>query len=47
MESKSVKTVIVGHSGVGKTSIINRYIFGSFDQVADATLGAVFHEKMQ
>jgi GTPase SAR1 family protein len=31
MEAKNMKVAIVGHSGVGKTSIINRYLFGSFD----------------
>lgn len=37
-----MKVAIVGHSGVGKTSIINRYIFDSFDCKLEATTGAVF-----
>jgi small GTP-binding protein len=45
MESKQLKVVIVGHSGVGKTSLIGRYIFDNFDAGSEATLGAVFHEK--
>lgn len=48
MESKKIKIVIVGHSGVGKTSIIHRYIYDNGDlNVIEPTLGAVYHEKQQ
>jgi GTPase SAR1 family protein len=48
MESKKIKIVIVGHSGVGKTSIISRYIFDNGDlNTIEPTLGAVYHEKIQ
>ena len=33
------KIVFVGESGVGKTSIINRYYFGSFNENNEATIG--------
>lgn len=47
MESKKLKIVIVGHSGVGKTSIINRYVFENSDLTSiEPTLGAVYHEKV-
>ena len=38
------KTIIVGNSGVGKTSIIQRYL-GKFEQDERATVGASFTNK--
>ena len=39
------KIVLIGESGVGKTSIINRYISNNFSQVLTATPGASFTTK--
>ena len=39
------KVVLIGESGVGKTSIINRYISNTFSQVLTATPGASFTTK--
>lgn len=41
MSGKSLKVVILGDSGVGKTSLIQRYISGRPD-IQNSTLGAVF-----
>jgi small GTP-binding protein len=42
----SVKTVIVGDSGVGKTCLLNRYIRDYFDEALQPTLGVEFMAKM-
>ena len=39
------KIVLIGESGVGKTSIINRYISDTFSPVLTATPGASFATK--
>lgn len=39
-----MKVVFVGDSQVGKTSIINCLISGSFDQAPASTIGASFHK---
>ena len=39
------KVVLIGESGVGKTSIINRYISNTFSNVLTATPGASFTSK--
>ncbi len=40
------KTIIVGNSGVGKTSIISRYI-GKFNPLEKMTIGASFINKLE
>ncbi len=40
------KVVILGDSGVGKTSILFRYIFDKFDNQNLPTLGASFKSKI-
>ena len=40
------KVVILGDSGVGKTSILYRYIFDKFDNQNLPTLGASFKSKV-
>lgn len=42
---KPRKVVIIGDSGVGKTSILFRYVFNNFDQYINSTLGAGFKSK--
>ena len=46
-EKKAIpcKVVLIGESGVGKTSIINRYISNTFSSVLTATPGASFTTK--
>jgi len=40
------KVVILGDSGVGKTSILFRYVFDKFDQDSLPTFGASFKSKI-
>lgn len=40
-----IKIIIVGDSGVGKTSILNRYIKKEFSQIYKSTIGADFFIK--
>ena len=44
-EALQCKVVLIGESGVGKTSIINRYISDTFSSVLTATPGASFTNK--
>ena len=44
-ESLPWKVVLIGESGVGKTSIISRYISNSFNSVLASTPGANFTTK--
>lgn len=41
MDTKAVKVVLIGDSGVGKSCICNRFINGNFSDV-EATIGAAF-----
>ena len=41
----ALKIVLLGDSGTGKTSIITRYILGSFLNQQEATLGASYFSK--
>ena len=43
---KQYKIVILGAPGVGKSSLTNRYINGLYNDNMNATLGAVFFEKV-
>ena len=44
-EAIPCKIVLIGESGVGKTSIISRYISNTFSSVLMATPGANFTTK--
>jgi len=41
-----VKIIVVGDSGVGKTSILNRYCYNKFDETAYPTIGCDFCLKI-
>ncbi len=43
---KSFKVVLMGDSGVGKTSIINRYIKNTFEDNIISTSGVCFSSKI-
>lgn len=42
MSSPAFKVVTIGDSGVGKTSIINRAVYGTFTEDIGTTIGATF-----
>lgn len=42
----SAKVVLIGEAGVGKTSIISRFIGGEFDPNCNASLGASYTSKV-
>ena len=44
-EVVSCKVVLLGESGVGKTSIIGRYVHNTFQANSNPTLGASFAAK--
>ena len=39
------KIVLIGNSGVGKTSIVTRYNEGTFKENTEATVGASYFKK--
>ncbi|VVU95588.1 Ras family [seawater metagenome] len=43
--SKKIKVTFVGDTAVGKTSIIEKYILGRFDEFKEATIGAAYSCK--
>lgn len=45
-EIPSIKVVMLGESGVGKTSIISRYITNTYNKIEKSTLGASFLSKI-
>ncbi|KAE8706833.1 Ras-related protein Rab7 [Hibiscus syriacus] len=40
-----LKVIVLGDSGVGKTSLMNQYIYNKFNQQYKATIGADFVTK--
>ena len=44
-EQQEVKIVFIGNSGVGKTSMINRYLKQTFDENSSTTIGAMYLNK--
>lgn len=44
-KSKQIKLVLLGESGVGKSSIALRYVRGEFNENGEATIGAAFLTK--
>ena len=45
MEKVYYKLCLLGDTGVGKSSIVHRYIFKSFDPDSSSTIGAAYHSK--
>ena len=43
---ESIKVVLIGESGVGKTSLISRYVNNTFDEGELTTVGATYAGKM-
>ena len=41
-----IKLLVVGNSGVGKTSILNQYCNKKFDQFSSTTVGCDFSTKI-
>jgi len=46
MKQTQVKVVLLGDSGVGKSSLLFRYVTGTFEAERGATLGASFMSKV-
>lgn len=42
--SKNIKTILLGQSGVGKTSIVHRFLNKTFTTNLDTTIGAAFNK---
>lgn len=42
---KRYKVAVLGEAGVGKSSIIQRFIYDTFNEQIETTLGAYFHQK--
>ena len=43
--TKTCKLVMLGDSGVGKSSLVGRYINGNFFEFQEPTIGAAFNVK--
>lgn len=41
-----IKVIMVGDSGVGKSSILYRFVNDEFNEFSEATLGAAFVSKV-
>ena len=44
-EIKELKVILLGDTGVGKTNIIYRFLFGTFDEILKPTLASSYLEK--
>lgn len=45
METVVLKIVLMGNTNVGKTSILNQYIYNKFNNFTESTIGAAFFNK--
>jgi small GTP-binding protein len=41
-----VKAILIGNSGVGKTSFLNRFCFGSFKHNTPSTVGLEYGQRV-
>lgn len=44
-EERHLKVVFLGNSGVGKTTVIQRYVEENFNENPEATVGSMFFSK--
>lgn len=44
-EERQLKVVFLGNSGVGKTTIIQRYVTSNFQENPEATVGSMYFSK--
>ena len=42
---KEIKIILLGDSGVGKTCIINRYVYNKYNSITDTTFGSSYSSK--
>jgi len=40
-----LKMVLIGDTNVGKTSIINQYIYKKYNNYSESTIGAAFYSR--
>lgn len=45
MDTPVIKLVVLGDVGVGKTSLLRRYLYDSFTYKTDSTIGSSFHRQ--
>ena len=45
-EAREVKVVLLGQTGVGKSSIVLRFVTNQFDKNSDATIGCVGSSRL-
>ena len=45
VSTRNYKLCFIGYSGVGKTSIVERYVNNKFENYTDSTIGASFQKK--
>ena len=45
VNTRNYKLCFIGYSGVGKTSIVERYVNNKFENYTDSTIGASFQKK--
>lgn len=45
MKQNTLKVVVIGDAGVGKTSLVDRYVKGKFTTETSTTMGADFSTK--
>ena len=44
--AREVKVVLLGDAGVGKSSLVLRFVTNSFDKYSESTIGASFMSKL-
>ena len=44
--NENIKLVLLGNTNVGKTSIVNRYIYNKYNYINEATIGASYSSKI-